>query len=137
VIAVDAEPGTIVVTRQQGLTSAAQFWGYARWSTTPDGEVTRAFLILDRDFERSQSAFRRSLRMHELGHALGAQHVMATPSVMHPNAQIEPNDFDRSAGRIAHLRPAGNRTPDIDPASHAATAAAAGARRPETWHGAR
>lgn len=129
-----SEPGNIVVTRQVGLTEKAQFWGYARWSTTADGEVTRGFIILDRDFEKSGSPYRRSLRMHELGHTLGCQHVsLPFLSVMNSNAQTEPNDFDRSAARIAHLRPLGNRTPDIDPASHAATTAAG---LPQLWHGA-
>ena len=131
-----SEPGKIVVTRQVGLTEKAKFWGYARWSTTADGEVTRGFIILDRDFEKSGSQYRRSLRMHELGHTLGCQHVfLPFKSVMNSNAQTEPNDFDRSAGRIAHLRPVGNRAPDIDPASHAATTAAR-AGLPQLWHGA-
>lgn len=130
-----SEPGVILVTRQVGLTAKANFWGYARWSTTADGEVTRGFIILDRDFEKSTSPFHRSLRMHELGHTLGCQHVTARTSVMNSNAQTEPNDFDRSAARIAHLRPVGNRPPDIDPSSHAATTAAR-TGLPQLWHGA-
>lgn len=129
----------IVVTRVQGLTTATGFWGYARWSTTADGQVTRAFMMIDADFERSTSpllvASRRSLRMHELGHALGCQHVIGTLSVMNSDARTEPTAFDRNAARIAMLRPVGNRAPDIDPAGHAATTAARTASAP-LWHGA-
>ncbi len=133
-----AEAGTVVVTRQAGLTSATGFWGYARWSTTADGVVTRGFIILDRDFETSTSPlltqYRRSLRMHELGHTLGCQHVSGIVSVMNANARTEPNTFDQQAARIAMLRPAGNRAPDVDPTGHTATTARAAAAR--TWHGA-
>jgi hypothetical protein len=59
------------------------------------------------------------LRSHELGHALGLQHVITRPSVMHPDARTEPNPFDRAASRIAFMREPGNRSPDIDPDMHA------------------
>lgn len=125
----------IVVIRGAGLTSATGFWGYACWSTTADGEVTSGFIILDNAFEKSTSPFHRSLRMHELGHTLGCQHVSTgRTSVMNSNARTEPNDFDRQAARIATLRPTGNRTPDTDPAAHAAASLAAS--RAVTWHGA-
>nr|MBP6716260.1 hypothetical protein [Acidobacteriota bacterium] len=71
--------------------------------------------MLDRDFERSGSPFLRSLRTHELGHALGYNHVFALDSVMNTSARIEPNTFDLSATRLAFLRQPGNRAPDIDP----------------------
>lgn len=127
---------TIVVTRQKGLTTSTGFWGYARWSTTADGEVTSAVIMLDRDFEVSASVFHRSLRMHELGHALGCQHISTGRlSVMNSNARTEPNDFDRQSARLASLRPTGNRTPDIDPASHSATTAGRTSQA-LVWHGA-
>lgn len=127
---------TIVVTRQRGLTAATGFWGYARWSTTADGEVTSAVIMLDRDFEVSPSVFHRSLRMHELGHALGCQHISTGRlSVMNSNARTEPNDFDRQSARLASLRPIGNRTPDVDPASHSATTAGRTSQA-LVWHGA-
>ena len=135
-VAVSA-PGFIVVTRQVGLTDEENFWGYARWSTTPDGEVTRGFILLDRDFERSASPYHASLRMHELGHTLGCQHVsLPARSVMNSNAQTEPNTFDQQAARLAMLRPLGNRAPDVDPAGTSATTAS-GRARTETWHAAR
>ncbi|MEX2272237.1 MAG: hypothetical protein WD690_12240 [Vicinamibacterales bacterium] len=126
----------IVVTRQDGLTRATGFWGYARWSTTADGEVTSGVIMLDRDFEKAPSAFHRSLRMHELGHTLGCQHVsIERASVMNSNARTEPNTFDQQAARIAMSRPTGNRTPDIDPVSHTATSAAR-TTHALIWHGA-
>lgn len=132
--------GRIVATRVEGLTSATGFWGYARWSTTPDGQVTRGFMMIDAGFERSTSPllvqYRRSLRMHELGHALGCQHVTGTVSVMNADARSEPTAFDRDAARIAMLRPVGNRTPDIDPTGFAATTASRTTAAP-LWHGAR
>ena len=65
----------------------------------------------------SNSPFRRSLRAHELGHALGYNHVTVRLSVMNASGQIEPNDFDLKAVKLAFLRPPGNRTPDRDPDS--------------------
>ena len=140
-----SQPGRIVVTRQAGLTSGPPgtgtgFWGYGRWGNTPDGEVTRGFIMLDRDFDsstnRSLSQYHRSLRMHELGHTLGCQHVdVSRRSVMNSNARSEPSDFDRQAARLAMLRPTGNRPPDIDPAAHTATTAAR-TTQSLIWHGA-
>lgn len=107
----------ITVSRVVGLTAATGFWGYGRWKFQSDGRVTAGILMLDRDFDRSGSNFTRSLRAHELGHALGYQHVTARDSVMNSLARLEPNDFDRAAARIAFQRPPGNRSPDVDPSS--------------------
>ena len=56
---------------------------------------------------------------HELGHALGYQHVTLEPSVM---SGIQPTSaltlFDRDAIRIVYQRPPGNRSPDIDPPTY-------------------
>jgi hypothetical protein len=51
---------------------------------------------------------------------------------MNSNARTEPNDFDQQSARLAMLRPTGNRTPDIDPISHAASTLR-GAQT-VTWH---
>jgi hypothetical protein len=107
----------ITVARVVGLTAATGFWGYGRWRFQSDGRVVAGLVMLDRDFDRSGSAFTRSLRAHELGHALGYQHVTVRASVMNSQARTEPNDFDRDAARIAFQRPPGNRTPDVDPTS--------------------
>jgi hypothetical protein len=56
---------------------------------------------------------------HELGHALGYQHVTLEPSVM---SGIQPTSaltlFDRDAIRIVYQRPPGNRSPDVDPPTY-------------------
>lgn len=108
--------GMITVARYAGLTAASGFWGYSRWQFRTDGTVIGGTIMLDRDFDRSGSAFKRSLRAHELGHALGYTHVTALQSVMNTSAVTEPNTFDKQATQIAFLRPPGNVRPDSDPA---------------------
>ena len=107
--------GVITIARVAGLTSGSTFWGYSRWQFRSDGTVVGGLLMIDRDFDRSGSAFTRSLRSHELGHTLGYNHVSARTSVMNSNARTEPNGFDLDACRIAFQRPPGNRAPDVDP----------------------
>jgi hypothetical protein len=112
--------GTITVARYVGLTQATTFWGYSRWFFGGDAAITSGESMLDRDFERSGSPFLRSLRAHELGHALGYNHVTVRPSVMNTSARLEPNDFDRDGSRVAFQRPPGNRSPDNDPVAFSA-----------------
>jgi hypothetical protein len=112
-----ARIGEIVVARFEGLQAATGYLGYGRWATDGEGTVVAGIIMLDRAFETSNSAFRRSLRVHELGHALGYDHVTTRPSVMNSSARIEPNEFDLNAVKLAFLRPPGNRTPDRDPDS--------------------
>jgi hypothetical protein len=107
--------GTIVIARYEGLSAATTFWGYTRWAWNGAGEMQAATLMLDQEFDSSGSRFRRSLRAHELGHALGYAHVTARDSVMNASGRIEPNDFDRNGAKLAFLRPPLNRSPDIDP----------------------
>jgi|SRR5882672_7158116 len=105
----------VVVARYEGLTTATGFWGYTRWSWNGAGEMTAGIIMLDRNFDTSASPFKRSLRAHEFGHALGYNHVTGRPSVMNSAATIEPNVFDRDGAKFAFLRPPLNRSPDIDP----------------------
>jgi Carboxypeptidase regulatory-like domain len=118
----------ITVSRMAGLTAATGFWGYGRWRFQSDGRVVGGIVMLDRDFDKSTSGFKRSLRSHELGHALGYQHVTVRASVMNAEARTEPNDFDRDGARIAFQRSPGNRAPDVDPSS-----ASINRRGPATW----
>lgn len=110
--------GQITVARVVGLTAATGFWGFSRWQFRSDGTVISGTMMLDRDFERSGNPYRLALRTHELGHALGYNHVTLRDSIM--NAQVTvpgPNVFDLEACRIAFQRLPGNRPPDSDPDS--------------------
>ena len=109
-------PGTIVVGRYNGVVTFAQTIGFGQWAADRSGVVNAGAMYLDRDFDRDDSR-RRLLRIHELGHALGYQHVTVRPSVMNPSVGPEPTDFDRLGAIIAFQRPPGNRSPDIDPDS--------------------
>jgi Matrixin len=106
--------GTIVVGRYSGIVSFAHTIGYGQWSELADGTINGGATFLDRDFDRNDSR-RRLLRIHELGHALGYQHVETRTSIMNPAIGPEPNDFDRAGAVIAFQRPVGNRSPDVDP----------------------
>jgi len=71
-------------------------------------------VFLDPRFDRTD-ARRRLLRIHELGHALGYNHVTRRPSIMNAMIGTEPTDFDRAAALVAFQRPTGNQSPDVDP----------------------
>jgi len=126
-------PGQIVVARYAGLQAATTFWGYGRWMTA-GGEVRAGIIMLDSGFDTSGSPFRRSLRAHELGHALGYNHVTTRESVMNSSGRVEPNPFDRDGAKFAFRRPPLNRSPDIDP--DAFTSNLRGLAE-WIWHGAR
>ena len=110
--------GAIVVARSRGLTAATGYWGLGQWATAGNGEVAGGYMLLDADFDGPSCAypqFRRSLRIHELGHALGYQHVTQVRSVMNGNARLEPTAWDLQAVHIAFQRLPGSTTPDNDP----------------------
>jgi len=121
--------GWITVVRMEGLTAATGFWGFGRYEIQGDGTVTGGIVMLDRDFERSGNPGLRTLRTHELGHALGYSHVTTRQSVMSPDARTDPTPWDLTAFRIAFARMPGNRSPDIDPSMNSANAAAAASPR--------
>jgi hypothetical protein len=109
-----ARMGQIVVGRYTGIVSLANTIGYGRWSTLSDGTVVGGATFLDRDFDKNDSR-RRLLRIHELGHALGYQHVKSRTSIMNPAIGPEPTDFDRAGAIVAFQRQPGNHSPDVDP----------------------
>jgi hypothetical protein len=110
--------GKIVVGRYTGIVTFANTIGYGRWMETADGTIVGGAMFLDRDFDRGDGR-RRLLRIHELGHALGYQHVRSRTSIMNPAVGPEPTDFDRAGAVIAFQRPPGNHSPDVDPTSTA------------------
>lgn len=124
--------GAIVVARVDGLKAATAFDGYTRWSWNSAGAVRMGFIMLDQAYELAGRSGRRALRAHELGHALGYNHVTAVTSVMQQVVTTEPNQFDRDASRLAFARPLLNRFPDADP-QPGTTSAAVGA--PATFWG--
>jgi len=88
------------------------------WSWTgAEGRAARAFYwvpmrllpadqasVLDNEFDRT-SELRRLLRTHELGHALGYNHVKSRVSIMNPRIGPELTDFDRQVVMLAFRRP--------------------------------
>ena len=91
--------GQIVVARYSGVRDQLNTIGFGGRSTR--GSTIRAgSIILDSDFDRTDRT-RRLLRMHELGHALGYNHVVSRVSIMNPKIGPGPTDFDRTAARIA------------------------------------
>jgi hypothetical protein len=107
--------GVIVVAQYAGLAASTAYWGYTRWAWNSRGEVRSAVMMFDRTFETSGASNRRALHAHELGHALGYNHVTSKDSVMNSSARNHPTRFDRDGSRIAFLRPPLNATPDTDP----------------------
>jgi hypothetical protein len=112
--------GHIVVGRYNGIVTFARTIGYGLWSEQPDGTIVGGAMYLDRDFDRDDGR-RRLLRIHELGHALGYQHVESRTSIMNPAIGPEPTEFDRAGAIIAFDRPVGNKSPDIDPTTNSLT----------------
>lgn len=96
-------PKQIVVGRYQGLTDLAHTIGLGG-RTTRRGEIVGAAILLDSDFDRT-SAARRLSRTHELGHALGFNHVKSRVSIMNERIGPEVTDVDRQIGMLAFQRP--------------------------------
>jgi hypothetical protein len=123
--------GKIVVGRYNGIQGLLSTIGFGRWATEASGEVVGGAVYLDRDYDKSNDA-RRLLRTHELGHALGYNHVTARVSIMNPAVGPEPTVFDRQGAIIAFLRPPGNQSPDTDPGSGSSAGGLRVARIPST-----
>jgi hypothetical protein len=126
--------GVITVARYSGLESATGSTGYARWQVSSDSTVTGATIFLDQAFEKFTPTLVRSLRSHELGHALGYNHGSTAPSVMDPDQYLLPTDFDRQAASIAFQRPPGNKSPDTDPTLFSINSLLSLHGAPGTWN---
>ena len=92
--------GTVVVGRFAGVQERSGTLGFGG-RTARDGVITSGLVVLDHEFD-SHSSRRRVLRMHELGHALGYNHVESRPSVMNPRVGSDLTDFDRAAIAFAN-----------------------------------
>lgn len=101
--------GTIVVGRFRGVRNSLKAVGYGGRTARVNGTITSGTVMLDEDYDHTEEP--RLLRMHELGHALGFNHVNSIPSIMNPTIGAEPTEFDRRVARIAFRH--------IDPDRHA------------------
>jgi hypothetical protein len=99
-----SRPDQIVIGRFNGLRRSMKTLGYGGRRTRKDGTITAGAILLDNEFDRSD-ARRRLLRTHELGHALGFNHVRSRPSIMNPKIGPEPNAFDHEAAVVAFRPP--------------------------------
>jgi len=107
--------GKIVVGRYTGISNGGDgVIGYGAWLEQPDGTVRAGVIYLDQAFDKTDNR-RQLLRYHELGHALGYEHVTSRTSIMNPELGPDPTDFDRQAVAVVFQRPPGNRAPDRDP----------------------
>ena len=97
--------GQIVVGRYRNVQTLLHTIGLGGTATRPDGTINGAAILLDNEFD-STSDKRILLRTHELGHALGYNHVQSRLSIMNPRLGPEPTPFDRDAARIAFRPPA-------------------------------
>lgn len=100
-----SRPDQIVTARFNGLRRSVNTLGFGGRRARKDGTITAGAILLDSEFDRT-NAKRRLLRTHELGHAIGYNHVHSRTSIMNPRIGTEPNDFDREAALIAFRVPA-------------------------------
>jgi hypothetical protein len=92
--------GRIVVGRFKGLRELRQTIGLGGRVPGKDGAISSAAVLLDSDYDRT-SAQRRLLRIHELGHALGYDHVDSRPSIMNARIGTALTADDREMARLA------------------------------------
>jgi len=108
--------GTIVVAVAHGLSATGRAAPFA--GLRPEVLVRGVVWVSADNLPLCGSTAAR-VYPHELGHALGYQHVMLEASIM---SGIQPSSaltaFDRDAIRIVYQRPPGNRSPDVDPPTY-------------------
>jgi hypothetical protein len=92
--------GSIVAARFDGVRKALDAVGYGGRTARRDGTISSGTVILDSEYDRNDR-FRRLLRIHELGHALGYNHVTSQRSIMNPTLGSEPTEFDKRVALIA------------------------------------
>lgn len=102
-------PNQIVVGRFHGVRDLANTIGFGGRKARRDGAIVSAAVVLDSEFDRVSSK-RRLLRTHELGHALGFNHVQSRVSIMNPSIGSDMTDHDRQISMLAYQRPGARRT---------------------------
>jgi hypothetical protein len=92
-------PGQIVVGRYRGVRDRLKTIGVGG-RLRSRGAIKAGTVVLDADYD-STSSRRALLRTHELGHALGYDHVESRPSIMNPRIGAEITEYDRRAALVA------------------------------------
>jgi phage baseplate assembly protein gpV len=92
-------PGHIVVGRYRGVRDQLKTIGVGGRFRS-GGAIKAGTVFLDADYDRTSSR-RALLRTHELGHALGYDHVDSRPSIMNPRIGAEITEYDRRAAHVA------------------------------------
>jgi hypothetical protein len=110
-------PGVITFARFVDVQVGVGSPGNTFFEGSQDSSVLDSVIMIDETFEQLNPALTRSLRSHELGHALGYNELSDPPSVMDPDRFLLPTEFDRTATSVVFQRPSGNRSPDTDPAT--------------------
>ena len=93
-------PGSVVVGRYRGIRELRRTIGFGGRVPGPERSISSAAVLLDSDFDRT-SPQRQLLRTHELGHALGYDHIDSRPSIMNSRLGSAPTDLDRELARRA------------------------------------
>jgi hypothetical protein len=96
--------GVIVAGRFRGVRKTLNAAGYGGRTIRADDSIASGTVILDNEYDRTDGR-RRLLRYHELGHALGYNHVESQRSIMNPTLGTEPTEFDRRVAAIAFRTP--------------------------------
>jgi hypothetical protein len=92
-------PGQIVVGRYRGVRDRLKTIGVGGRIRSA-GAIKGGTIFLDDDYDRT-STKRALLRTHELGHALGYDHVDSQPSIMNSRIGAAVTEFDRRAALVA------------------------------------
>jgi hypothetical protein len=95
--------GEIVVARFRNVRQSLNAVGYGGRTARADWSIASGTVMLDSEYDRTDH-MRRLLRIHELGHALGYNHVKSRRSIMNPTLGSEPTDFDRRVALVAFRR---------------------------------
>jgi hypothetical protein len=95
--------GQIVVGRYRGVRDQLKTIGVGGRFRS-GGTIKAGTVFLDEEYDRTSDK-RALLRTHELGHALGYDHVDDRPSIMNPRIGADLTDYDRRAARVAFRQP--------------------------------